>query len=93
MSRVSGVIALRGLGAYMCRLYRSAERPVPVGVASNEQGGSDVSTFSRLHYLYLYLDGCSVGLPEGTAESLDKTSPDWRVSGKYAVVSYAPRKG
>ncbi|KAI5449589.1 Hairy/enhancer-of-split with YRPW motif protein 2 [Naganishia albida] len=32
-----------------------------------------------------------VGLPEGTAESLDKTSPDWRVSGKYAVVSFAPR--
>ncbi|GHJ89415.1 hypothetical protein NliqN6_5817 [Naganishia liquefaciens] len=33
-----------------------------------------------------------VGLPEGTAERLDETTPDWRVSGKYAVVSYAPRR-
>lgn len=31
------------------------------------------------------------GLPEGTEEKLDKEAPDWRVSGKYAVVSFSPK--
>ncbi|GAA6008339.1 hypothetical protein JCM11491_004440 [Sporobolomyces phaffii] len=33
-----------------------------------------------------------VGLPQGKAEQLDATDPDWRVSGKYAVVSFSPRR-
>lgn len=32
-----------------------------------------------------------VGLPEGTAERLDKEHADWRVDGKYAVVSFSQR--
>ncbi|SGY19843.1 BQ5605_C017g08345 [Microbotryum silenes-dioicae] len=32
-----------------------------------------------------------VGLEEGKAEELDRTDPSWRVSGKYAVVSFVQR--
>ncbi|SCV73182.1 BQ2448_7107 [Microbotryum intermedium] len=32
-----------------------------------------------------------VGLEEGKADELDRTDPNWRVSGKYAVVSFVPR--
>ncbi|GAA5829737.1 hypothetical protein JCM5353_005213 [Sporobolomyces roseus] len=32
-----------------------------------------------------------VGLPEGKAEELDAKEKDWRVSGKYAVVSFSKR--
>ncbi|ODN74806.1 hypothetical protein L202_07121 [Cryptococcus amylolentus CBS 6039] len=32
------------------------------------------------------------GLDEGIAEKLDKEAPDWRVSGKYAVVSFSKRR-
>ena len=38
----------------------------------------------------LKADVC-VGLPEGTAEKLDKEDPNWRVSGKYAVVYFSKR--
>ncbi|WWC58951.1 uncharacterized protein I303_101496 [Kwoniella dejecticola CBS 10117] len=33
-----------------------------------------------------------VGLEEGVAERLDKEAPDWRISGKYAVVSFSERR-
>ncbi|GAA5889102.1 hypothetical protein JCM16303_000102, partial [Sporobolomyces ruberrimus] len=33
-----------------------------------------------------------VGLPEGKAEELDKVEKDWRVNGKYAVVSFSKRE-
>ncbi|KAL1408354.1 Hairy/enhancer-of-split with YRPW motif protein 2 [Vanrija albida] len=31
------------------------------------------------------------GLPDGVEARLDKDAPDWRVSGKYAVVSFEPK--
>ncbi|KAL7423380.1 Hairy/enhancer-of-split with YRPW motif protein 2 [Cryptotrichosporon argae] len=31
------------------------------------------------------------GLPEGIEAKLDAEAPDWRVSGKYAIVSFCPR--
>ncbi|GAA5999275.1 hypothetical protein JCM5350_004977 [Sporobolomyces pararoseus] len=33
-----------------------------------------------------------VGLPKGKAEELDQVSKDWRVNGKYAVVSFSPQR-
>ncbi|WWC67453.1 uncharacterized protein I206_101361 [Kwoniella pini CBS 10737] len=33
-----------------------------------------------------------VGLEEGVAERLDKEDPDWRISGKYAVVSFSEKR-
>ncbi|GAA5847063.1 hypothetical protein JCM3766R1_000602 [Sporobolomyces carnicolor] len=33
-----------------------------------------------------------VGLPEGKAEELDKVDKEWRVNGKYAVVSFSAKK-
>ncbi|KAI5477683.1 duf89 domain protein [Pseudohyphozyma bogoriensis] len=32
-----------------------------------------------------------VGLEEGKSEELDKEDPTWRISGKYAVVSFVPK--
>ncbi|WWC87378.1 uncharacterized protein L201_002267 [Kwoniella dendrophila CBS 6074] len=33
-----------------------------------------------------------VGLEEGVEERMNKESPDWRISGKYAVVSFSKRR-
>lgn len=33
----------------------------------------------------------SCGLQPGVAERLDKEAPDWRTSGKFAVISFAPK--
>lgn len=33
----------------------------------------------------------SCGLPEGTEERLDAEDKTWRISGKYAIVSFAAR--
>lgn len=33
----------------------------------------------------------SCGLEPGVAERLDQEAPDWRTSGKFAVISFAPK--
>lgn len=33
----------------------------------------------------------SCGLPEGTETRLDAEAQDWRISGKYAVISFAAK--
>lgn len=67
--------------------FRPTQRQDQHCVFTHEQGGYNVRFFAAMSTL---LTG-SCGLAPGVEARMDAEAPDWRTSGKYAIVSFAPR--